>query len=60
MLLKVENEFQEDFFFKLTPELFKSDLQGITDKIQFKTDVQSADWKSSDNRWHIVTEHGKR
>ena len=37
-----------------------ADEQGITDKIQFNTDVQSADWKSSDNRWHIVTDNGIR
>ena len=51
---------QNSFGVVLTPELLKFGLQGINDKIQFNTDVQSADWKSSDNKWHIVTEHGKR
>ena len=34
--------------------------QGIMKNIHFKTDIQSADWKSSDNRWHLVTTNGHR
>ena len=34
--------------------------QGIVEKIQFNTDVESADWKSTDNCWHIVTSKGVR
>jgi monooxygenase len=34
--------------------------QGIVEKIQFNTDVKSADWKSNDNCWHIVTSKGVR
>ena len=34
--------------------------QGIVEKIQFNTDVKSADWKSTDNCWHIVTSKGVR
>ena len=34
--------------------------QGIIKNIHFNTDIQSADWKSSDNRWHLVTTNGHR
>jgi len=34
--------------------------QGIVKNIHFNTDIQSADWKSSDNRWHLVTKNGHR
>ena len=34
--------------------------QGIIKNIHFNTDIQSADWKSSDNRWHLVTKTGHR
>ena len=34
--------------------------QGMVEKIQFNPDVQSADWKSTDNCWHIVTSKGVR
>ena len=34
--------------------------QGMVEKIQFNTDVKSADWKSTDNCWHIITSKGVR
>jgi len=34
--------------------------QGIMKNIHFNTDIKSADWKSSDNRWHLVTTNGNR
>ena len=34
--------------------------QGIIDKIKFNTDVESANWTSSDNCWHVVTKNGVR
>ena len=34
--------------------------QGIMEKIKFNTNIQSADWVSSDGRWHLVTSTGER
>ena len=34
--------------------------QGIMDKIRFNTDIEKADWTSSDNRWHLTTTDGKK
>ena len=34
--------------------------QGIIKNIHFNTDIQSADWKSSDNRWHLITNNGHK
>ena len=33
---------------------------GVLENIRFNTNVSSADWTSSDNRWHITTDDGKR
>jgi len=34
--------------------------QGIKRKIQFNTDIKTADWKSEDNRWHLETTTGEK
>jgi len=33
---------------------------GIIDHIRFNTDIKTADWKSSDNQWHLVTTGGDK
>ena len=33
--------------------------QGLKEKMRFKTDISVADWKSSDNRWHLTTTTGE-
>ena len=34
--------------------------QGIMGKIQFNTNIETADWVSADNRWHLVTSSGEK
>ena len=33
--------------------------QGLKEKMRFKTDISVAEWKSSDNRWHLTTTTGE-
>lgn len=36
-----------------------ADEQGLREKMRFKTDISVAEWKSSDNRWHLTTTTGE-